>query len=50
MKKLLSLILAAALCLGISSCGKSDEKTITVSDAPGMGIRGIAPGKITYLA
>ena len=27
-----------------------DEKTITVSDAPGMGIRGIAPGKITYLA
>ena len=31
MKKLLSLILAAALCLGISSCGKSDEKTITVA-------------------
>ena len=31
MKKLLSLILAAALCLGISSCGKTDEKTITVA-------------------
>lgn len=33
MKKLLSLILAAALCLGISSCGgaKSDDKTIVVA-------------------
>ena len=26
-----------------------DEKHITVSDAPGMGIRGIEPGKIEYL-
>lgn len=26
-----------------------DEKVITVSDAPGMGIRGVAPGSIEYL-
>ena len=26
-----------------------DEKSITVSDAPGMGIQGFVPGKVTYL-
>ena len=26
-----------------------DEKNITVSDAPGMGIQGFVPGKVTYL-
>ena len=26
-----------------------DERIITVSDAPGMGIRGIQPGYLTYL-
>ena len=26
-----------------------DEKVITVSDAPGLGIRGIEPGRLTYL-
>lgn len=26
-----------------------DEKVITVSDAPGLGIRGIEPGKLTYI-
>ena len=26
-----------------------DEKRITVSDAPGLGIQGFAPGKIQYL-
>ena len=26
-----------------------DEKIITVSDEPGLGIRGIEPGKIVYL-
>ena len=26
-----------------------DEKQITVSNAPGLGIAGIAPGHITYL-
>ena len=26
-----------------------NEKNITVSDAPGMGIKGFVPGKVTYL-
>ena len=26
-----------------------NEKNITVSDAPGMGIQGFVPGKVTYL-
>lgn len=26
-----------------------DEKNITVSDAPGMGIQGFVPGKVAYL-
>ena len=26
-----------------------DEKNITVSDAPGMGIQGFVPGKVSYL-
>ena len=26
-----------------------NEKDITVSDAPGMGIKGFVPGKVTYL-
>ena len=26
-----------------------DERNITVSDAPGMGIQGIQPGYLTYL-
>src|SRR5699024_11461490 len=39
------------LCSGEPAEGgaRFDERNITVSDAPGMGIQGIQPGYLTYL-